>query len=205
MGGTSIDDLFVSSPGGAMYRFDGTQWALSDSLLGWQYSFWVADSGRMITAGNNSVYSYDGAWNILLEGDFSMVAVAADERGHILCAGRNIVKYFDGTAWKGLPTPSVYLNDVSISPEEDLFLADTRGMYRWSGSKFERLTPPRSSDVIKIIGRDGQVLGFGLDNLVVYEAGIVSLQEARLYSPIVEGRDGNIYGTSGYGLSVWKQ
>jgi hypothetical protein len=160
----------------------------------------------MITAGNNSVYSYDGVWNILLEGDFSMVAVAADERGHILCAGRNIVKYYDGSAWKDLPVPSrAFLNDVWIGPEEDLFLADTGGMYRWSGSAFVRLTPPRSSDVLKIVGRDGQVLGFGFDSMVVYEAGIVSLQEARLYGPIVEGRDGNIYGTNGYGLSVWKQ
>jgi hypothetical protein len=209
-GGASINNLFFASNDSLIYHYDGNNWSLSDSLAGPQYDFWTASGGAMVTAGYQSVYRFDGSWRRILGGEFVMDRVAADERGHILCEGTslvtrgNVVKYFNGSSWSDMPRPADYLLDAWISPEGDRYLAGSRGLYRWNGEKFARVTPARSQGAIDIIGRDGRVLGFAYDEMIVYDGGIANLQASSLRHPVVQARDGSIIGDMGRGLGVWK-
>ena len=85
LGGRSLDDLYAGSDNGRLCHYDGHAWVVSDSLAGNQYAFWTSESGKVFSAGTETVYRLDGTWELIRSGEFELYVLSG--RGNELVAG----------------------------------------------------------------------------------------------------------------------
>ena len=179
-GGSSISDVYTGTESG-IFHFDGTSWALSDSLVEYQSDFWRSPSGVIYSIGRGSVYRYDGTWQQIYDGEFDFRAIGGDGGDGIVVAGRTqvgsdqFVAHFDGTTWRELPAPASNTFGIWSGPDMDLYLAGNGGLWHWNGVKFKRLSPPQHSFVGVFPLPDKRVFANGIGEVAIYDGSLLNL------------------------------
>jgi hypothetical protein len=113
---------------------------------------------------------------------------------------------FDGAEWVELPPPADFVDGVWVGPGMDIYLAGYKGLYRWDGERFRRLSPGgRFIGFRSVFGiGNGGVVALGERQAGYFDGSLFNLIETSESFFAVRANDGSLISATYAGLASWR-